>query len=717
MKGWILSLILISLLIVAGEVAGQDVEFGTEVTTAEEASEWLMQLYNTRDYELGALEGDRLIEKFSGSVRVEAMRIINMARGIQTKDAVDAASVLIDQHPGDEWAIYAKAVALRWDEDRREEALDYINRGLEAAPEKSEFHSLHIAWLNTMDKKEEAWERTLHYLDITDNPVKILEMKGFMENQLANDRDDITQEDKYITYQRVRDKDPKNLSAHYFPGIYYMNAGQMEEALELLGKAAEISTAPEVSSRYWQTLIRDDNYSQEEKVSIITGGIDSLKERRPETPAMLMVIANSYNMLGMQDERSVYAERILEQYNDSPEAEWMLVQRYRDYRQKYSDEIQQGDREIISEYKAMLWDFVNRDDYHNPNLQGDSYLTLFGLYRQEESPNPDTLRIILEGAVTYNDYNPHLVFAEFPASYAEKGGDTDRALEIANRGFDEMKQSVERRKEWGAFSSDEDYREALDQSFSVVHNAIGWIYYHDGDLEKAEEHLVKSHDLESEGRVNLYRLGQLYERLNQPENAESYYVMGMGTTGMGENPNEEALKELYEKTRGSLDGYDNYLERVLAGDRETRRERLLADRHDNPEAPPAFELNDISGNSVSSDLMDGKIVAINFWGKWCGPCVAEMPYIQELHEQYKEDDDVLILTINNDPVLGDLIEWMKEHEYTFPTLRDNGYIETAGVSAFPTTWFLDRSGNIIYTQRGYTSELVEEFTWRIEALR
>jgi thiol-disulfide isomerase/thioredoxin len=186
---------------------------------------------------------------------------------------------------------------------------------------------------------------------------------------------------------------------------------------------------------------------------------------------------------------------------------------------------------------------------------------------------------------------------------------------------------------------------------------------------------------------------------------------------MGNNPNEEALKELYEKTSGSLDGYDDYLERVLAGDRETRRERILAERHENPETPPAFELSDIEGNSIDSGIMDGRVVAINFWGKWCGPCVAEMPDIQELYEKYMDDEDVLVLTINNDPILSELIEWMDEHEYTFPTLRDDGYIPTAGVSVFPTTWFLDRSGSIVYTQRGYTSELVEEFSWRIEELR
>jgi hypothetical protein len=50
-------------------------------------------------------------------------------------------------------------------------------------------------------------------------------------------------------------------------------------------------------------------------------------------------------------------------------------------------------------------------------------------------------------------------------------------------------------------------------------------------------------------------------------------------------------------------------------------------------------------------------------------------------------------------------------------LRDDGYNTESGVSVFPTTWFLNREGKIIYKQFGYTSELVEEFSWRIEELK
>jgi tetratricopeptide (TPR) repeat protein len=717
MKGWIIFAVLIWFATPATQVTAQSTDRVPDISTADEAAEWLMELYTNRDYELGGLEGDRLSEKFSDAVEIDALRIINMARSDRLTEAVDDATVLHNRNPDNPWAVYAKAVALRWDDERRDEALNYIEKGLEIAPEMSEFHALHIAWLNATDKKNEAWEASLQAIEIADNPVRIMEMKGFMMNQVMNSRDDISRNDLFEYYASIRETDPDNLSAHFFAGVYHANAGEPEKAVKLLKRASEISTAPAVNSRYWQTLMRYDGYSQDEKMIMISESAESLKERRPETPAMLMAIANAYNNLGMTENRDHYYDIIAEKYSDSPSMEWVMINRQREFRSDHSDEIQAGNEEIIAEYRQMLWSYLEKPEHHNTNLKGGVYLNLFGSYRNDESPDPDTLWMLLEGMAKYNPMNPHIVFTEGPASYVEKGGDANRALELANRGFDKMRQTVERRKEFGSISSDEEYERELDRADAFAHNAIGWIHFHNNNMEKAEEHLVTSHELAPGNRSNLYRLGQLYEALGQPENAESYYVMGVGTTGMGNNPNEEALKELYEKMRGSLDGYDDYLELVLAGDRETRRERILADRHENPETPPAFELSDIEGNSIDSGIMDGRVVAINFWGKWCGPCVAEMPDIQELYEKYRDDDEVLVLTINNDPILSELIEWMDEHEYTFPTLRDDGYIPTAGVSVFPTTWFLDRSGSIVYTQRGYTSELVEEFSWRIEELR
>ena len=79
---------------------------------------------------------------------------------------------------------------------------------------------------------------------------------------------------------------------------------------------------------------------------------------------------------------------------------------------------------------------------------------------------------------------------------------------------------------------------------------------------------------------------------------------------------------------------------------------------------------------------------------------------------------MVILTIDNDPNPETVREWMKKKGFSFPVLVDDGYVSgTAKVSAFPTTWFVDKAGRKVFDDVGWSKELVEEYGWRIDALR
>ena len=166
-----------------------------------------------------------------------------------------------------------------------------------------------------------------------------------------------------------------------------------------------------------------------------------------------------------------------------------------------------------------------------------------------------------------------------------------------------------------------------------------------------------------------------------------------------------------------MSGYDEYLEALKEADRETRKQQVLSSRIEVPEPAIAFDLPTIEETRVSLASLKGRVVAINFWGIWCGWCVKEMPDFQKLYEHYEDDPEVAILTINNDRIPESVTPWMHERGYDFPVLLDDGYVDKADVNAFPTTWFLNREGQIAFEKRGWTKELEEEFGWRIEALK
>lgn len=130
-----------------------------------------------------------------------------------------------------------------------------------------------------------------------------------------------------------------------------------------------------------------------------------------------------------------------------------------------------------------------------------------------------------------------------------------------------------------------------------------------------------------------------------------------------------------------------------------------------------FALRNLDGETVEADDLLGKILVINFWGIWCASCLAEMPDLQRLHEQYSADPEVEILAIDYFDAPDAVREWITEHGYTFQVLLDDDYVMDAEIDVFPTTWFVDRQGRIVHTKTGATDTLFQEFGRKVEALK
>lgn len=117
-----------------------------------------------------------------------------------------------------------------------------------------------------------------------------------------------------------------------------------------------------------------------------------------------------------------------------------------------------------------------------------------------------------------------------------------------------------------------------------------------------------------------------------------------------------------------------------------------------------LELTDQFGNTHTLSDYKGKVIFLNFWATWCGPCRNEMPDIQKLYDEYSaqgEDAEVVILGIAG-PGIGqeesaeEIADFMTENGYTYPVLMDtSGEMFTQyGISAFPTTFMIDKDGNV-----------------------
>ena len=109
----------------------------------------------------------------------------------------------------------------------------------------------------------------------------------------------------------------------------------------------------------------------------------------------------------------------------------------------------------------------------------------------------------------------------------------------------------------------------------------------------------------------------------------------------------------------------------------------------------AAALSDQAEMQTLSDLK-GKVVFLNFWATWCGPCRIEMPSMESLYNRFK-DRGFEMMAVNCMEGQDDVLDFMTDNGLTFPVLLDeDGRVSGAyGIQAIPTTYIIDREGKII----------------------
>jgi thiol-disulfide isomerase/thioredoxin len=124
----------------------------------------------------------------------------------------------------------------------------------------------------------------------------------------------------------------------------------------------------------------------------------------------------------------------------------------------------------------------------------------------------------------------------------------------------------------------------------------------------------------------------------------------------------------------------------------------------NPSVVPAFTLHDLDGRALTSTDWRGKVVLVNFWATWCGPCRAEIPYLISLQDRYR--DRLVVLGISEDEGPVDSVKRFAEAQrINYPIAMMTPEVERlfppSGV--IPTSYVLDREGRLVQKHIGLLS--------------
>jgi thiol-disulfide isomerase/thioredoxin len=138
----------------------------------------------------------------------------------------------------------------------------------------------------------------------------------------------------------------------------------------------------------------------------------------------------------------------------------------------------------------------------------------------------------------------------------------------------------------------------------------------------------------------------------------------------------------------------------------------------NPAAAPVVAMRDLDGREVSLASLRGKVVLVNFWATWCGPCRAEIPDLVALQEKYR--DRLQVIGISQDEVPVDLVRrFAADHRMNYPVVMSTPEIEKLfpGVNALPTSFIVDRESRIVQKHVGMlTASLTEQETRALAGL-
>ena len=110
---------------------------------------------------------------------------------------------------------------------------------------------------------------------------------------------------------------------------------------------------------------------------------------------------------------------------------------------------------------------------------------------------------------------------------------------------------------------------------------------------------------------------------------------------------------------------------------------------------------DTESRSISLSKMKGKVVILNFWGSWCGPCRYETPDLVKMHQELSSKG-LEVLAVNYGDDRESALAFMNRNQVRYSVIFDRGYTELFNVGSFPTNIVIDRRGRIRYRLEGFS---------------
>lgn len=362
------------------------------------------------------------------------------------------------------------------------------------------------------------------------------------------------------------------------------------------------------------------------------------------------------------------------------------------------------------------------------------------LKKYPDSPKKDELeRTLVKAAMDANDKKRILIWGE---KSLEKNPDQPQVLERVARVLldSDNKESSERALKYArkyeegvrALMKDapsnprqkaqfvEEYDRAIGRSLTLQARATGNL----GKFDEAAELAIKSfdtypsHESAREAGKWLARAGKGVQGARRYADA----FVAPDNTAELRAKDRALMSEHYRKEKNSevglgdivLEAHDRAV--ALAGKRLARLREF--DANTGVKDPIDYTLTGIKNDTLKLSSLKGKVIVMDFWATWCGPCRVQQPLYEQVKKRFEDRDDVVFLAINTDEDTTVVKPFLENNKWNKTVYFEDGLSNLLRVSSIPTTIVFDKQGQVYSRLNGFVPErFVDQLTSRITEAR